>query len=82
MSGAVKIDKQSFKLSFYVFLVFVLIAEVLNVGIYNSEVLNGENFNMFYISPYFTSALPVFDVIQQNVPFVIFLLIYIGSFIP
>ena len=54
-----------------------LIAEILNIFIYNSGVLNGETFNMFYISPYFISTLPVFDVIQQNVPFVIYLLIYI-----
>jgi len=77
MSGAVKIDKQSFKLAFYVFLVFVIIAEILNIGIYNSGILNGETFNMFYISPYFISTLPVFDMIQQNVPFILFLLIYI-----
>ena len=77
MSGAVKIDKQSFKSAFYVFLVFVIIAEILNICIYNSGILNGETFNMFYISPYFISSLPVFDIIQQNVPFVIFLLIYI-----
>ena len=77
MSGAVKIDKQSFKSAFYVFLVFVIIAEILNIGIYNSGILNGETFNMFYISPYFISTLPIFDKIQQNVPFIIFLLIYI-----
>ena len=77
MSGAIKIDKQSFKSAFYVFLVFVIIAEILNIGIYNSGVLNGETFNMFYISPYFTSSLPVFDIIQQKVPFIIFLLIYV-----
>ena len=77
MSGAVKIDKQSFKSAFYVFLVFVIIAEFLNVGIYYSGILDGETFNMFYISPYFISSLPVFDIIQQNVPFIIFLLIYI-----
>lgn len=77
MSGAVKIDKQSFKSAFYVFLVFVLIAEVLNISIYNSGLLRGETFDMFYISPYFISTLPVFDIIQQQVPFIIFLLIYI-----
>lgn len=77
MSGAVKIDKQSFKSAFYVFLVLVIIAEILNIGIYNSGILNGETFNMFYISPYFISSLPVFDIIQQTVPFIIFLLIYI-----
>ena len=77
MSGAVKIDKQSLKSAFYVFLVFVIIAEILNIGIYNSGILNGETFNMFYISPYFISSLPIFDVIQQNVPFLLYLFIYV-----
>lgn len=77
MSGAVKINKQSFLNGFKVFLIFVLIAEFLNIVIYNIGVLNGETFNMFYISPYFISTLPVFDWIQQNVPFVIYLFTYI-----
>ena len=77
MTGAVKIQKQSFKNGFIVFLIFVLLAEILNIGIYNFGILNGETFNMFYISPYFISVLPVFDVIQQNVPFILYLLIYI-----
>lgn len=77
ISGAVKIDKQSFKSAFYVFLVFVIIAEILNIGIYNSGILNRETFNMFYISPYFISTLPIFNTIQQNVPFLVFLFIYI-----
>jgi len=77
MNGAVKIQKQNLKNSFKVFLIFVLIAEILNISIYNSGILNGETFNMFYISPYFISILPVFDVIQQNVPFILYLMIYI-----
>jgi hypothetical protein len=40
-------------------------------------VLNGEAFNMFYISPYFISELPVFNVIQQKVPYIVFLLTYV-----
>ena len=85
MSKAIKNNKQSFRGAFTVFLVFVLIAEFLNTTIYNAGILNGETFNMFYISPYFISSLPVFDVIQQNVPFILYLLIYIlaifiGSF--
>ena len=77
ISGAVKIDKPSLKSACYVFFVFVIIAEILNIGIYNSGILNGETFNMFYISPYFISSLPVFNIIQENVPFMLFLLIYI-----
>ena len=79
MSGAVKIDKCSFKSAFYVFVVFVIIAEILNIGIYNIGILNGETFNMFYISPYFKSTLLVFNIIQENVPFILFLLIYITA---
>lgn len=77
MTGAVKIEKQNLKSAIKVFLVFVLLAEILNIGIYNSGVLNGENFNMFYISPYFITHLPVFKTIQESLPFVIYLFIYI-----
>ena len=77
MSGAVEINKQNLKGALVAFLVFAFFAEFLNIFVYNTGVLNGETFNMFYISPYFTSTLPVFDVIQQNVPFIIFLFIYI-----
>lgn len=76
-SGVVEINKQNLKKAFIVFLMFVFIAEFLNIFIYNTGILKGETFNMFYISPYFTSTLPVFDIIQENVPFIIFLLIYV-----
>lgn len=86
MAGRIKINIQNLKRAIVVFLIFVLIAMILNIGIYNSGILNGETFNMFYISPYFISSLPVFDVIQQNVPYILYLSIYIfaislGSFI-
>ena len=61
------------------FLLFVSIAEVLNVTVYHSGILNGQTFNMFYISPYFISALPVFSAIQQHVKFLLFLLIYLTA---
>jgi hypothetical protein len=34
---------------------------------------------MFYISPYFDSPLPIFNTLQVKTPFVLFLLIYLGS---
>lgn len=73
----IKPIKQNLKYSIFVFLIFVVIAEILNISIYNTGILNDETFNMFYISPYFESSLPVFDIIQNNVPFIVFLLIYI-----
>lgn len=78
MSKEVEITKKNLINSFVVFLIFVVIAEVLNITIYNSGILNGETFNMFYISPYFITHLPVFKTIQESVPFIIYLLSYIG----
>lgn len=77
ISGEVELTKENYKNAFVVFLAFVSIATVLNIIVYHSGVLRGETFNMFYISPYFISSLPVFNVIQQNVPYLLFLLIYI-----
>lgn len=73
----VKINKKNFISATIVFLSLTTIAEILNISIYHSGILNGETFNMFYISPYFISSLPVFDIIQENVPYIIYLLIYI-----
>lgn len=77
MSGEFGLTKENLRNAFVVFLSFVFMATILNVVVYHSGVLNGETFNMFYISPYFISSLPVFNVIQQNVPYLLFLLIYI-----
>ena len=77
IKGEVKVNKLNLKRALIVFLICVSIALLLNIIIYNTGILNGETFNMFYISPYFISILPVFDIIQQNVPYIIFLLIYI-----
>lgn len=76
MNKEVKLTKDYLKRSFIVFIIFIIIAELLNLTIYNSEILGDETFNMFYISPYFTSSLPVFDIIQEHVPFIVYLLIY------
>lgn len=73
----IKINKKNFISATIVFLSLTTIAEILNISIYHSGILNGETFNMFYISPYFISSLPVFDIIQKNVPYILYLLIYI-----
>lgn len=79
IKGHVKIDIENVIKGFYVFLIFVGIALFLDIFIYNIGILNGETFNMFYISPYFISSLPIYDVVQQNVPYLLFLIIYIVS---
>ena len=79
MMKEVKIHYHNVIRGLYVFLVFVLIANTLNIAIYNSGVLNGETFNMFYISPYFVSVLPVYNTIQESIPYIFYLMFYIIS---
>lgn len=74
--------KSSFKHLLYALIMFVgftVTAMALNIIVYNAGVLNGETFNMFYISPYFISELPVFDIIQKKVPYIVFILTYIAA---
>ncbi len=77
LTGEVRATLWSLLRGLGVFLVFVLVAEGLNLAVYHSGVLGGETYNMFYISPYFVSSLPVFDAIQQRTPFAVFLLLYL-----
>ena len=81
ISGEIKINIESLKQAIKVFLIFVGIAEFMNIFVYNIGVLNGETFNMFYISPYFISTLPVFCIIQEIVPYIVYLIIYIWALI-
>lgn len=78
MTGEVEIKKENLLKAFKVFLMFVGLAELLNISVYHSGILNGETFNMFYISPYFITHLPIFNVVQENLPFIFYLLFYIS----
>jgi len=78
MTNEVKLNLRNLRNALIIFLIFVGIAQALNIGVYNSGILNGETFNMFYISPYFISHLPIFDVIQQNVAYPLYFLFYIS----
>lgn len=79
--GEVKIELSYLKGAIKTFIFFVFLALILNIIVYNTNILNDEVFNMFYISPYFISILPVFNVIQTRLWYPFFLLIYIISII-
>ena len=86
LTNKVEINITNLKRSINVFLIFIGLALCLNIIIYNTGILNGETFNMFYISPYFESTLPVFNTIYIYVPYLVFLITYIvaltlGAFI-
>ena len=77
MSREVELNLKGFLRGVATFIAFCIIANILNICVYNSGILNGESFNMFYISPYFVSSLPVFDTIYSAVPYPVFLAIYV-----
>lgn len=79
ISKEVKINFQSVLNGFKVFIIFVLIALFLNITFYQFGFIGDETFNMFFISPYFISTLPGYSTIQQNVPYIAFLIFYILS---
>jgi len=79
ITNEVETNYKNFIKASIVFLAFVFIANYMNIIVYNLGILNGETFNMFYISPYFLSSLPVYNIIQQKVPYILYLFIYILS---
>lgn len=77
MTKQIKLNLKTFFKGFIVFIIFIIIAQVLNIVMYNTNIINGETFNMFYISPYFTSSLPIFDMLSEKLWYPLFLLSYI-----
>lgn len=71
-------DRKSLILALDVFLICVAIAISIDVSTYFIGINNG--LEMFFISPYHDSSLPVFNIIYQKVPYLLFLVIYIASF--
>ncbi len=57
-------------------------AMIMNIVVYNYLINNGmdDTFNMFFISPYFDCTLPILSVVYQEVPYPVFLCIYILGF--
>ena len=78
MTKEVEIKFDNLIKSIKVFFIFLTIAQFLNLTIYHSGILKGETFDMFYVSPYFISTLPIFDVVQENMPYFVFFLFYIS----
>lgn len=65
-----------------VFSVMVLVALLLNLTVHNALVSagNDETFNMYFISPYHECTLPVLSLIDDLMPYPVFLMIYITGF--
>jgi hypothetical protein len=74
----VRNDLVTMKLALHVFVVLVAVAIAIDVSTYYIGINHG--LEMFFISPYHDSSLPVFNIIYQQVPYIVFLIIYITSF--
>lgn len=63
-----------------VFLSAIAVALILNCTMIH-VIPEGETFNMFFISPYFETTLPVYSSIQPKVPYPVFLFLYVFPYI-
>lgn len=79
MNKEVKPNKESLFNAFKVFIAFVIFALILDISFYKLGLVGKETFNMFYISPYFISGLPVYDKVQASVPYLVYLIFYVVS---
>lgn len=76
-SKEIDLSKDNMYGAIKVFIEFVAIAMILNIGVYESDILNGETFDMFYISPYFEKSLPVFSQLYDFLPYYLYLPLYV-----
>ena len=75
--------KLQFKTIFKAMAVFsscLVIAMILNEVAHLVGITEDNTFNMFFVSPYFDSTLPVFSLVQPHVPFIVGLVLYVGVF--
>lgn len=79
-SGYVKLEHKTILRALPVFLSAVGIAMVLNELANVTGLLQTDEFNMFFISPYCEPSLPVYSLIQPLLPYPVCLLIYVGCF--
>ena len=79
-SGRVEMNLKAMKGATIVFIIPVLMAVAMNIIFYAINATNLGEFNMFWISPYFPTDLPILSGIKPQVPYSLFVLIYIVGF--
>lgn len=63
-----------------VFACMATIALILNEVMFNSGVLNGAQFNMFFISRHFPCTLPILSLFANDIPYPAYLCVYLFGF--
>ncbi len=71
------LDLKAFGLGVAIFVLLSTIAIILNLTI---PKITDEEFNMFYISPYFQNSIPVLSSVWSKIPYPLFLSMYLIGF--
>lgn len=79
-SGHVKLAHKTVLKAAAVFAVMIAVAMTMNELAYRTGLLETDEFNMFFISPYCEPSLPVYSLVQELLPFPVCLMVYIGAF--
>ncbi len=79
-TGYVKVEHKTILKAMPVFAVTVGMAAVMNELAKTVGILKTETFNMFFISPYCESTLPIYGAVHEALPFPLNLIIYILGF--
>lgn len=78
-SNVMKLDFKIALKGSIIFVGFAILALVLNLIFYSFN--QTEVFNMFFISPYYDCELPILTTIQENAPYIVFLIVYLLGFL-
>lgn len=79
-TGHVKAEHKTILKAMCTFGVVIVAATILNELVYASGILNGDTFNMLFISRHFESTLPVYSLIHNSVPYPFNIFIYFLGF--
>ena len=79
-SGHIKLRHKTILGALVVFTVCIVCAMILNEIVYYTVPLDGDSFNMFFISRHFEGTLPVYSSVQKVIPFPFCVIIYIAAF--
>lgn len=79
-TGHVELKHKTILKAMAVFGIALSSAMVLNEVVFYSGILNGETFNMFFVSRHFPSTLPVYSLVHNSVPFPLNVIIYFCGF--
>lgn len=79
-SGHAKIHYKTLLKAVPVFAVTLVMAMIMNEIAHATGLLENHNFNMFYVSPYLESTLPVYGAVKEMLPYPLGLAVYVVGF--